>query len=70
MNNQSSLEESTQTELVRKKQKEKEDETIDTMKPRIKKLFMVIKKQLAHKDHPLNILAAKFVECYVAYYDK
>lgn len=70
MSHQSSLEGPTATELVRKKEKEKQDETIDTMKPRIKKLFLVIKKQLAQKDHPLNILSAKFVECYVAYYDK
>ena len=50
--------------------RKKEEETIDTMKPRIKKLFFVIKKQLAQKDHPLNILATKFVESYVAYYDR
>ena len=58
---------SDSTEIIRKKQ---EEETIDTMRPRIKKLFNVVMKQLAQKDHPLNILSTKFVECYVTYYDR
>ena len=42
-----------------------ETETIDDMSPRILKMFVFIKKQLMHPDHPLNVIAKKFVESYV-----
>lgn len=38
------------------------------MKPRVKKMFQLIKTQLMDKEHPLNILSREFVESYVEHY--
>jgi hypothetical protein len=45
-------------------------ETIDDMSPKVLKMFVFIKKQLMNPDHPLNVIAKRFAQSYVAYYVK
>ena len=43
-------------------------EPIDMMKPRVLKLFLMIREQLREERHPLHLITRRFAQSYVNYY--